>query len=269
MKVTLIDYPKDIVKTFSQIWSMSKTDGDWENVKPDDEEFMRMLDADVPVMRFAMFIFIIEDMPVFFREQLVRAKHEDFWIQSMRVADLTRFGSDTRYHIPKELTSVDTAIYAKHMQSIGALYCYLKSEYSEEIARRIMPLATLHRGAWFTNLQALVQRFKKRSCWIAEDTWVGFLAQVRQELITKVHPIFQHICSPPCFKPRSMKYEGCSFEEIMKHRMAGKDPLPLCPLWAWKNLPACDVEYYDDPDRANQFAVLWGRDPRTGTLLSK
>lgn len=266
MKVTLVDWPQDLIGTFSKVWAMSKTNGDWENAEPDEEEFTRILDAEVPVLRFANFVFIIEDMPVFFREQLVRAKHEDFWIQSMRVADYSK--GVRLYELPDEpeVSACEGAIY-------DAYRGLLDRGYPEEVARRILPLATLHRGAWFTNLQALLTRFKKRSCWVAEDLWVGVLRQVRKELYTKVHPVLSDIISPPCFRRGSNKYERCTINEIMKHRHEGDDPLPLCPLWAYHNLPVEDVEYYeadvDAQERVDQFAEFWGRNPHSGALVSR
>jgi len=266
MKVTLIDWPRDIVGTFSKVWAMSKTNGDWENVKPDEEEFIRMFDADVPVMRFANFVWIIEDMRVFFREQLVRAKHEDFWIQSMRVADFS--GGIHTMGLPNT-TEVSTA-----EEAISDAYqAIIEAGHPEEVARRILPLATIHRGAWFTNLQALTERFKKRSCWVAEDLWVGVLSQVRAELVEKVHPLFSNIATPPCFSRGSDRYKGCSINEIMVHRDTGKDPLPLCPLW--ESALACKDPQYaklysqEDNERTDQFAKLWGRDPHSGATISK
>lgn len=265
MKVTLVDWPRDLIGTFSKVWAMSKTNGDWENAEPDEEEFRRILDAEVPVLRFANFVFIIEDMPVFFREQLVRAKHEDFWIQSMRVADFRDAVPMYPLPIEPECEVVEGAIY-------DAYTSLLNKGYPEEVARRILPLATLHRGAWFTNLQALLTRFQKRSCWVAEDLWVGVLRDVRRELITKVHPALSHIATPPCYRRGSDRYAGCTINEIMKHRHEGQDPLPLCPLWGHQHLHPTDAEYHVDTEveeRADLFAQLWGRNPYNGAIVSE
>jgi len=134
--VTLLSCTANPVETVYSEWIISRSDQkapppEWVAAKmrrdgafADEVRvvFEKVIDQQLPLGQTIDFVFVIEDMPVTLREQLVRhkighrfddrggqdwipdlANHSTFWSQTGRVTDSSSFAIDGRYHTPKWL----------------------------------------------------------------------------------------------------------------------------------------------------------------------
>ena len=140
MKVTLLpgSYPSDPIKAIWSVWEQSRCDasveimlGNYEVALEAEKKgigdkgtwpyarFRSLLQMGVPIMEFLHFTFLLEEIPVSFREQLVRHKigmkvgpqlgfddipdiaDSTFWSQTSRVRDLQNFFDNGYYYTPE------------------------------------------------------------------------------------------------------------------------------------------------------------------------
>lgn len=226
----------------------------------DYEETVRMLlTEDVPVTENLTFVFLIENMPISLREQMVRHRigtnfddrlgvdivpdlaDSSWWSQTFRVLDMSNFHEDGAYFIPESLKGkyVRTPYGDQHADEyLKGCYHKVQQMYREmlqagiakEDARQILPLGTTHRITWQVNLKALTHIIGKRTCWIAQrGLWQDFIVQAVRELAEKVDPLFQELINPPCMKGGT--FSECLYHGINRERVTGRDGFPPCPLW--------------------------------------
>lgn len=229
-RVTLLAAFPEPDMVIDRIWQVSKTVTEITDKRYFDEDLIyRLIGEQVPVLRFLPFVFLIEDMTIAFREQLVRTKWDEYWIQSGRITDWTNL----RMEDPSELVgnARTNELYTTYKSSLERLVHTAHNEgIKPQDYRGVIPVNAYHRGAWFTNLQSLLTRFTKRSCWIAQhNVWVPVLSQV-SSLLRGYHKAFKNICIPPC-RNNEWTYTGCPFINTMADRLYGEDPLPPCPIF--------------------------------------
>ncbi len=220
-----------------------------------------------------------------------------WWAQTMRVKDMGRFYDLDAYRVPDSLKGAAGETVVEDMHAKGdvteekectAAQLYYRTMHRiqdayntlclagvpVEDAREVIPLGAQHRLTWSMNLSSLMHVLSKRGCWIAQlGIWEPFIMGVVEELATKVDPYFRRLIDPPCIGPDG-NYKACVFNLENENRLPSKhDPYPPCPLWIHN-------DYYFKNDRreeaavgnrtqeynarVEQYAKLWGRDPRTG-----
>lgn len=278
-KVTLISAPSNPDWIIDMIWQVSKTTNemDWTR-DPDPDLLYNLIVEEVPVLRHLKFTFIIEDMSISFREQLVRTQWDDYWIQSGRITDWENLMCPVPETI-KHLDSLSEDWFAIVRSIRNFVREAKRAELTPEAYRDIIPVGALHRGAWSVNLQSLLMRFRKRTCWVAQNTkWTPILRQVSEQL-REYHPAFEDICLPPC-KRRPWIHTGCVIPNIMQDRLDGTDPLPPCPIFVAEE----DLDGYETDVHGAQQSVardiagknighvenlesLWGREMFTGNRI--
>lgn len=231
IKVTLLSGPQDLQRTLNIIWQTSKTT-DSINMHPPDRPslLLSLLNENVPVLRHFYFTFLLEDMTISFREQLVRSQYDHYWIQSGRITDWTRLRMDY-----PACTNDDEGLMGLARHAEASIKLFIESanaaKYPPEDYRDLVPLGALHRGIWTANLESLNTRFKKRTCWISQNTkWFPVLSQVAREL-RSYDSTLEGMAGPPC-SDRDGNWIGCPFNATMEDRLNGTDPLPICPRWA-------------------------------------
>lgn len=232
VKVTLLAGPEEPEQLIQTIWRTAHDCGpvSMEDKIIDKNLIHKLVHEEVPVVRHLKFTFLLEDMSIAFREQLVRSQYDDYFIQGGRITD---YATQLNVDVPPKVAAnemlaneFDTIIdsirkFARHASSFGLN----PSEY-----RNIIPVGTLHRGIWTTNLQALMIRFHKRSCWNAQaDLWTPVLVQV-SKILSDLHPAFNRLIRPPC-KDIKWYHTGCTVDKIMRERFNRIDPQPPCPIW--------------------------------------
>lgn len=133
--VTLLSATKDPVATIFQCWETSRHN----EYVPDTEEirdkmskdaayrqkvertFEQVLEAGIPVAENISFTFLIENMSIALREQMVRHRvghhfgdrigcdivpdlaDSTWWAQSMRILDMGKFAAENRFHLPESM----------------------------------------------------------------------------------------------------------------------------------------------------------------------
>lgn len=260
IKVTLISAPENIDDTLDLIWQISKTNAELNRKKVIDIDLLaRLMSEDVPVLRHFYFTFLLENMSISFREQLVRSQHDHFWIQSGRITDWTEYAYDINDTIRRIPELRDLALKA-HGHIREFIKVAAKSGINPEDYRDLVPVGAHHRGVWTVNIQSLISRFRKRTCWVAQNgLWFPVLSQVAEQL-RDYHQAFSNMARPPC-RDRNWKWTGCTINETMMDRYSGTDPLPLCPSWMAHAKLFIEPEFIAverTSDRAQEYERLWG-----------
>lgn len=260
IKVTLISAPHDIDYVLDAIWQISKTNAKLEIGRlPDPLLLEKLMSEDVPVLRHFYFTFLLENMSIAFREQLVRSQHDHFWIQSGRITDWTEYSYDFNDRVRENPDLRELAIKA-HGRIREFIKAAAKSGLSPEDYRDLVPVGAHHRGVWTANLQSLISRFRKRTCWVAQNgLWFPVLSQVAEQL-RNYHPALTGMAIPPC-RDRDWKWTGCTIHETMMDRYSGTDPLPMCPSWMDHTRIGIEPEFIaveGFSPRAQEYERLWG-----------
>lgn len=320
-KVTLIDWPQYPMETLWAIWQAGRTTGPLESPEEvyvrrgKDETFSEqvqtqcesILSSHLPVIESLYFTFIVENMSISLREQMVRHRigtrvgpslgvdivpelpSSTWWSQSMRVLDMSRFATERRYRVPEGLAgkTVQAADGTKQSatERFHELMHLIQSVYRElteagvknEDAREVLPMAVQHRTSWTMSLASIYHIVGKRSCWILQaDLWFPVIKGIISELAEKVDPYFARMADPPCIKGNA--YAGCVHKAEVEERLKGRDQLPPCALYVHKELNGVEYEnaIKNIEERGQQdeyarlrwkFGGLWRRDTHTGQPL--
>lgn len=277
MRVRLLTSTAKIHETLDIIWQVSKTDDRIDYAEPrfPDDLLQSLIDEGVPVLRHFYFTFMIEDMPIAFREQLVRSQYDHYWIQSGRITDWTKAEIEERDYENGHLVYMQDLAKEAIFRFID---CAEKNGIPPEDYRHMVPLGAMHRGIWTANLESLITRFKKRTCWVAQyGYWMEVLVQAKAEIENALDvriPI-----RPPC-RDKDWKHTGCTVAGVMEDRAVGNDPLPCCPLFLRHEGSRIDFGEDDDlmPHKSTKllndvlatkgnviqdFETIWGRDAIT------
>ena len=276
MKVTLLpgSYPSDPIRAIWLVWEQSRSDASvsrmmrsYDDALGDEDRqvgdknawpyarFRSLLQMGIPIMEFLHFTFLLEDIPVSFREQLVRHKigsrvgpqlgfddipdiaDSTFWSQTSRVRDLSDFATAGKYYVPDAIRDNKYArkAYDDIMLAIQNTYVSLQVDHGlqPEIAREVIPMAMTHRIAWHVNCMTLKRLCSDRSCFIAQaGYWHPIILGIISELTTKIDPAFSALATPPCIDKKTDCFKSCPFGHENTNRLHGKvDPGIPCSLW--------------------------------------
>jgi thymidylate synthase ThyX len=230
------------------------------------QTFAEVVNNDISVAENLDFVFLLENVPISLREQMVRHRighrfgenfgvdivpgdvQDSWWSQTTRILDMGTFASDENYFTPDTIDDRDVqffdpvthetsttgaqVMYEKHMLYTEEVYkALVGAGVPKEDARQIIPLAATSRISWKMNYQSLKHILKRRTCWIAQlGMWEGIIHDMVNELAEKIHPVFRTIAQPPCF--RQDAFIGCPFGADNLERIRGvRDEIPPCPLY--------------------------------------
>ena len=255
MKVTLLSTTKNMFTSVAMVWECSRTVEPITQLRRAEEDrilFFKLLDEGVPLMDMVEVLFLLEDIPISLREQLVRhrlgIKHDDkvgidiipdvmdsaFWVQSMRVINMGAFATKGQYYIPESIRENKEGLehYLEVLHQIQYAYNNLVNcGIPKEDARQVIPLGATHRMAWKLSMTAAKHICSKRSCWIAQ---LGMWKEIIQGMISELASIdtrFHDMVSPPCII--NGEFTGCKFcihNEKRVHGIEGEQ-MPPCPLY--------------------------------------
>jgi len=253
-RVQLLSWTRFPVETLGAVWQASR---DNEPVAepmvrpPDNELFRKIIQSKIPVSQMIDFVFLLHDVSISFREQMVRHKigvkvgdrigsdlapdlsDSAWWSQSMRVLDMGTFAFDRAYYAPPSIKNKNAATTLLDRAMLDAQIAYNKlvgMGIPREDARQVIPLGSTHRIVWKLNLSALMHIIGHRACWILQlGFWRPVIEGMIRELCEKVDPVFRDLATPPCLKDE--KFAGCLFRLDNEKRLLHEDPLPPCPLW--------------------------------------
>ena len=261
--IRLISGPKYPKETLFVLWKSSRTIGGYRrsveevvdecqyNAELFDEvnkTFHDIIDSELPIKQNLNFTFILDDVSISFREQMVRHKignklgdnygvdtapdleSSTFWSQSIRYLQPKKFATNGNYRLPEKLDTKQRAYFKKQMEWIEGAYNHLlESGVSQEDARELLPVGMTHSISWTLNLATIQHVIGKRGCWLAQaDLWEPIIQGMVSEL-SKIDPYFKTIIAPPCIK--GGKFAACKFKIENEARVIGTDPLPPCPLF--------------------------------------
>jgi thymidylate synthase ThyX len=285
-KVTLLNASPRIVETIFSLWEASKNDNPLilpEDVTPEsrssegltpEELFWRVINQKIPIGEHVNFVFMLENVSVSFREQMVRHRigtkvgdnvgvdivpdlaASSWWSQSMRIQDMSKFADDGMYRLPETLadktvvfkgikTNAET-LFGSHMTATQEVYkALVAAGIPMEDAREVMPLGAQHRISWAVNLQSMLHVLGKRGCWILQlGIWGPIIRGMINELATKVHPMFRQLLAPPCIGTDG-KFKQCQFRMENQRRITQDDKLPICPLYVVRDEDGIQRHFMD------------------------
>lgn len=276
---TLISHTPDPVNTIYNVWQVAKTDqavplcasipdrpvqgipglagtpsttGNSSQIpsqKAKKDLFRKIIQMQIPIAEFINFIFVFENVPIFWREQLVRQRKAAYWIQSHRILPLHNFYDNDLFYTPPQIQNNPPALleFRRAMKNISEAYNVLSAlGVPLEDARSVIPMCATHRISMTIELRQLISICKARSCHIAQGTiWKPIINQMIQELQTKVDPVFSLLREPLCYQ--AGKYVDCKYKPINRERLSGEDPLPPCYLWM-ENVRPRPVAAPPDPE---------------------
>jgi len=274
--------------------SRGATYNQWTNEFPNPTDlFAKLLDMKVPVMENIDLVFMLENVSVSFREQMVRHRigvkvgerlgvdfapeisDSTWWSQSMRILDMTRFANNGNFIIPEWFRQDEKREmeYRQLMYDIQANYAkWVEQGCPMEQAREVIPLGSTHSISWKLNVASLLHIIGKRGCWILQlGYWGPIIKGMVAECVEKIHPAFAKLITPPCIK--NEKFNGCLYNTDNQRRYEGEDKLPPCSLWVHHQN---EGKVYTSPTQQEevnfnhmrlQYKDFWRRDPDTGELL--
>lgn len=295
MRVHLASCTEDPIGTIVRLWRASRETVPYEAIDEaryslehnaeDLELFRNVVQLGLPVTENVVFNFVLEDVPISWREQAVRHRigvhYGDnfgvdivpdggtgitFWSQTMRVQDMSTFAEDGRYYTPDTILEHEEALSTYHqaMDDIEAAYYQLVGYgIPREDARQLIPLGATHRISMSINLRALQNIIGKRGCWISQSNlWMPVIRGMVDALAEEVHPIFREMVYPPCIE--GGVFAGCKFKHENERRVDGRDAMPVCPLyWTHHVRPAPEEAvpplFQEVQGRTPEYADLWGQ----------
>ena len=264
--VSMISHTLNPTITLWKIWRASKGEPieiPHNTMPPQDEEIKEemqntismLISTDVPIIESITMTFLIEKIPIAWREQAVRhrigARFDDkvgvdiipeldssmWWSQSMRIMDMRHFASDKNYVLPDSIKNNVSA----SMDYKNLMY-YIEKAYARlvnmgvplEDARNIIPLGTTHDITWSMNLKSFRHIVGKRSCWILQaGLWIPVIKGMIQSVRLNMGEIFAESVLPKCFQKG--EFTTCIYSKENQRRIERKDVLPACPLWYGEN----------------------------------
>lgn len=215
------------------------------------QTFEEVVKSKIPVTEAVSFTFLLEDISIALREQLVRHRigitvgprvgvdivpdlaQSSFWSQSARVLNMGTFSDDKAYDVPDSVPENKVSGLYEHFMVVAqtTYNALVAAGMPLEEARMVLPMATRHRITWTLNMTALQHTIGKRGCWIPQlGLWQPILKGIVDELSAKIHPCFRELICPPCISKGC--YKGCLFESDMQRRIRhDKDENPPCPIY--------------------------------------
>lgn len=206
MKVKLISMTNSPVETLLSIWYMTKigsrdvsklsklndiiTTDDISNIIHDKnhplyEDAINKLELIMKTPSMALkrqisVTWILQDIPVALREQLVRHQNGNhFWVRSSRVDNL----SNSEFYMPIGLDKEKSALLKDTYNVILESYKNLiEVGVNPEDAKMIMPESRLHTMSWTSNLDAMTHVLKTRANWFAQEFWIPVMRDIVSEL---------------------------------------------------------------------------------------
>lgn len=259
--------------------------------------FNKVLRLEIPIAENIYFTFVLKDIPISLREQMVRHRigvqfgenfgvdiipdlaKSSWWSQSMRIKSFENLYSDKMYFVP------ETIMQNKYALDSYNLFMQMCEEYYNDLvtfgvpledARNILPLASNMDISWTLNLSAFMKIIGKRSCWILQySLWSYLIKDMIKELAEKVDPIFDDLILPPCFS--NGKFHECKFKIDNERRKDGESVLPVCPLYFQNHMDSEQQTDYEEGEEsykrmielAPKYEELWKRDAYTGEKINE
>lgn len=312
-KVTLYTHTKDPLETVYGVWEQSKslaplrsTEQIKAEVDPKEirDTFRAVVKQRIPVGEHIDFVFILEDVCIAFREQMVRHRigtkpspekvgaditmnvipdlaDSGWWAQSMVIQDMGTYADRDSYTVPDSMRNhpqsahLIRALDQTHAEIQASYNLFTEAGIPREDARTVIPLGALHRISWKLNMSALLHIVSKRSCWVLQLSFWGPVIKGMINELAKIDPVFRELATPPCIKVNrdgTDDFTGCVLEEEARRRLSGEDEMPPCPLHLYHHeqftemdIPIMEANQAKEMRRKLPiYQEYWGRNPMTG-----
>jgi hypothetical protein len=296
-KVTLLSFTPNPREVVFALWEASKNEGKLWTVEEVLEQnpvnvdglnaeklFWKVLKQKIPIGEMVSFTFVLENVSVSFREQMVRHRigtkvgqnvgvdilpdiaDSSWWSQSMRIQNMGKFADNDGYRTPPSLEGKTATfqgneveaktLFHSTMKGIQEVYKSLVAAgVPMEDARELIPLGAQHRISWTINLQSLLHVMGERGCWILQmGLWGPIITGMVNELATKVHPAFRDLVKPPCIGGDGC-FKSCLYQHENERRITQEDKLPICPLYVVRDQSGAEKHFGKSGESIEQRAI--------------
>lgn len=246
---------------------------------------LQLLDAGVPVIENISFTFLLRNVPISLREQMVRHRvgvkvgdrlgtdlipdlgSSTWWSQSMRVLDMGTFCDIGAYYTPPSIMAGNVSVQDRYLAAMEfSQACYnalTDAGVPAEDARNVLPLGCSHDISWTLNLASIRHILSKRSCWILQlGVWEPIITGMIAELV-KLDPLFGRLADPPCIDRQTNDFQGCVVRLDNEKRLQGEDPLPPCALYLKEHAPEAAMATNVRKEQPTREGT-WSYDPDAG-----
>lgn len=230
------------------------------------ETVKNLVDSDLPPLEAVQFTFMVDDVPVAWRDQLVRGRRAMYWTQTSRTADLSMMDVNVNRSISR-VGDEAVAIYENCVDVIRDAYKKLQDLGVPGEDIRLSPASMIQRDYWTINLRELIKVMNKRSDWIAQATmWTPILSEILRKIPRELADLIRDKSCRPNVKiskdDRGNLFVSDHHYDIENlDRYEGRDPQPCDPLWlAFKGYSGQTLdydEYAHYQDLKSLYISLW------------
>lgn len=160
-------------------------------------------------MEYVDFTFQIQGVPRAFTHQMVRTRVGAVYSQeSMRFC--VKSGDQFDYDIgPSVQTDEQKCIHMNAMAEAQRYYeALLEAGVDTQDARGVLPINTKTNIGVKYNLKTLISIAEVRLCIQSQQHWIEIINQMKQEISTKVHPVFGDLLMMYCDRHNKCGYES-------------------------------------------------------------
>ncbi len=194
-----------------------------------------LITSDLPPLEAVKFTFRVDDVPVAWRDQLVRDRKAGYWTQTSRTLDLSTMDVNMNKSIRALGGTKAMQIYSDCVETIRETYSKLMELGVPGEDIRLNPSAMIQRDYWMIDLRQLLKVCKKRVDWIAQATmWLPVISGVLRCIDYKDHilaDLLKDVVGHPNVKVKDGKVVEHTYDIENYDRYVGKDPQPCDPLW--------------------------------------
>jgi hypothetical protein len=213
--------------------------------------------ADLPVSESLAFTLQVDDANVAWREQLVRSKHSSYFMQTSRIADLSKMDVNRSKNIELIAGKQGVQIYDDAVNALRKAYYKLGELGVPQEDIRLQPQMNIHRVYWMTSMRAILKTLNNRNGWIAQSTlWSPIIAGICKEFRRLgLWPVVEDfVANPPVGIAYDTDYDKWYISDYKlqadnEDRILGKDPLPVDPLYLaykFQSMPShTNIKHYD------------------------
>ncbi len=151
-------------------------------------------------LEYANFTFLILNVSRAFQQQLTRTRQASYSIQSLRIADKSKFATNGEYTMPPSLDMKNQQEYHKHMMEVECEYAAMTKFYNidTEDARSILPLSVHSNITLTINLNSLLHMLEQRMCLLTQWEFRQVALGIKNALIENGFDLIAEKIAAPC-----------------------------------------------------------------------
>jgi thymidylate synthase (FAD) len=212
-KATLVNWtPKPLETVYWAFMNMhNKIPDSLEDLDISEDElvdFIGMLikQPHTTVFEFVNTVWKFDGVSRAFQQQLTRTRQASYSIQSLRIVDVENFADNNEFLIPDNIAQNEKALklYKEAMKSAQSYYRELIDTTGADTqdARNVLPLSVHSPITMSIDFRALIHMAELRLCENTQGEFKEIVAQMKEEVNNKMHPLLAECLKPICFRTK-------------------------------------------------------------------